>query len=52
MKKGRSGYFRSDKMTPRQREQAIKLVAGGMSMIAVAAKYGVTRQYIYRLCKR
>lgn len=43
------GYFRTDKMTPKQREIALKSYIDGKSIGDIARKYGVSTQYIYLL---
>lgn len=43
------GYFRTDKMTPKQREAALKAYQSGKSIGDVARKYGVSTQFIWSL---
>lgn len=44
-----SGNFRTVKMTPAQRRQAVKSYLAGKSIGDIARKYGVSTQYIYSL---
>lgn len=43
------GYFRTDKMTPKQRESAVKSYKIGKSIGDIARKYGVSTQFIWSL---
>lgn len=46
-----SGWYRTVKMTPRQRKEAVFMAISGKPISEIVKKYGVSRSYIYSLLK-